>query len=67
MLHFADNLVKNTDITPEEKLSFAERKLQQAEVWEKHYHLGHLRHIDGSKMASDLREMAKSIKVKLGF
>ncbi len=67
MLRFADNIVNNTNITTEEKLSFAELKSQQAEIWEKHHRLGHLRHIDGNKMASDLREMAQSIKVKLGF
>jgi hypothetical protein len=65
MLHFADNLAQSSKMTTEDKLRFAERKLKDAEIWEKHQRLGHLHHIDGNKMASDLRAMAERIKAKL--
>jgi hypothetical protein len=65
MLRNADNLVESAGMTRECKLQWADRKLRDAEIWAKHQRLGHLRHIDGNAMASDLRAMAQRIKAKL--
>ncbi len=46
----------------EHMLGFADRLIKKAEVFEKHQRLGHLRHVDGHKIASDLRETAQKIR-----
>ena len=46
----------------ERMLGFADRLIKKAEVFEKHQRLGHLRHVDGHKIANDLRETAQKIR-----
>jgi hypothetical protein len=42
--------------------SRADRLLKNAEIFEKHQRLGHLRRVDGNQIAADLRALAEKIR-----